>query len=402
MNRILAKLERLVLGLAVVAAVLVGRSATESRAAEIRMRPQAMPSSTVVRLGDVADVAAESNQEARRLAAVPLMPAPAQGTHRYLRMREVQDLLAAHGEDMSRLRFQGERVIDVAAPAAADQPAERTADNAQPNVGELGVRNARREAWLGVANPLTDERADAQIDDEQASARRSELRERLRQAIVDHLTQQAGQGAWQVELNVSSQYLDSLPRANSQATCEGGRAPWTGRQRFFVSYPTADGAGKFALTADVTRPQRVVVAIRPIERGSIVTASHVAVEERDSLPANGGRRMLIDSLENVLGKEASRTIQAGQILFDDDAHAPLLVKRNETVTVFARGGGIQVRTAARARQNGARGELVQVESLETRERYDAVVVGLREAVVFSAGSASASHVPEPPRQPLPW
>ena len=38
------------------------------------------------------------------------MPAPAPGTHRFLRMREVQDLLAAHGEDMSRLDFQGELI----------------------------------------------------------------------------------------------------------------------------------------------------------------------------------------------------------------------------------------------------------------------------------------------------
>jgi flagella basal body P-ring formation protein FlgA len=67
-----------------------------------------------------------------------------------------------------------------------------------------------------------------------------------------------------------------------------------------------------------------------------------------------------------------------------------LVKRGEEISVVARGGGIQVRTFARARQDGARGELIPVESLETREQYDAVVVGLREAVVFSASSA-----PEP-------
>ena len=46
-----------------------------------------------------------NEQDAERLAALPLMPAPAPGTQRFLRMREVQDLLAAHGEDMSPLEL---------------------------------------------------------------------------------------------------------------------------------------------------------------------------------------------------------------------------------------------------------------------------------------------------------
>jgi flagella basal body P-ring formation protein FlgA len=94
--------------------------------------------------------------------------------------------------------------------------------------------------------------------------------------------------------------------------------------------------------------------------------------------------------------EAARVIQAGQVIFSDDVQAPLLVKRGEEVTVYARGGGIQVRTLARARQDGARGELVPVESLETRERYDAVVVGLRAAVVFGGGTAPTADVAERP------
>ena len=58
-------------------------AAESATAADIAMRATAAPQGTVVRLGDVADVSAESKQEAERLAAMPLMPAPAPGTERF-------------------------------------------------------------------------------------------------------------------------------------------------------------------------------------------------------------------------------------------------------------------------------------------------------------------------------
>lgn len=367
------------------AAVVLATWVTASTAASIALRARAVPASTVVRLGDVAEVRAESIQEAERLATLPLMPAPAHGTRRYLRMREVQDLLAAHGENMSRLNFRGETVIEVTSPTAAGESA---GDEDGSN------REQRRAVWLG-----TEAATDLRDRPQRPSAPVNSLRDELRRVIVEHLTRQAGPGApWQVELTVSSRYLELMPSATSPLTCEGGQPPWTGRQRFVISVPTAAGGEKFAVTADVKRPQPVVVATRPIERGGVVTAAFVEIEQRDNLPPASGRRVPVASVESVLGMEAARTIQSGQVIFDDDVRPPLLVKRGEEVTVYARGGGIQVRTSARARQDGARGELVRVESLETRDRYDAVVVGLREAVVFAGGTAPTASVAERPSQ----
>src|SRR4249919_2452037 len=99
-------------------------------AADIALRPQATPQSTIVRLGDVAEVRADNKQDAQRLAAMPLMPSPSPGTQRFIRMREVQDLLAAQGADMNQLNFRGELVVEVAAPEAKVQSAAVPADSA--------------------------------------------------------------------------------------------------------------------------------------------------------------------------------------------------------------------------------------------------------------------------------
>jgi flagella basal body P-ring formation protein FlgA len=59
------------------------------------------------------------------------------------------------------------------------------------------------------------------------------------------------------------------------------------------------------------------------------------------------------------------------------------VHRGEVVTVYARTAGIQIRTVARAREDGARGELVAVDSLLDHSGFHARVSGIREVEVYA-------------------
>ena len=68
---------------------------------------------SVVRLGDVAEIATADRQQARQLAVVPLMPAPAPGTERFLRKREIQDMLAANGVEVGDIHFTGAEQVAI-------------------------------------------------------------------------------------------------------------------------------------------------------------------------------------------------------------------------------------------------------------------------------------------------
>ena len=346
-------------------------AAESAKAADIAMRATATPSGSVVRLGDVADVSADSKQEAARLAAMPLMPAPAPGTERFLRMREVQDLLAAHGENMDQLRFKGELLVAIGSHEANEKAV------ADPPAGD--AKTARQAAWNSGATTTTESVAanDPRIGD---------LRDELSRQIVDYLNSASGQkAAWHVSLNVPREQIAQLPADSSKWTISGGTAPWTGKQRLLVSFGGAQHADTFTVPADVSLPTPVVVAVRPLDRGSIVTAADVEIQQRDTTPAASGRSCPLSSVEKIIGMEATRSIQPGDLVMSDSVQPPVLVKRGDSVTVYARGGGIQVRTIARAKENGSLGQPVQLESLDTHKPYDAVVTGTREAVVF-AGS----------------
>ena len=138
------------------------------------------------------------------------------------------------------------------------------------------------------------------------------------------------------------------------------------------------------------RGRSVVVALRPIARGAVITASDVELQTLESVPTATSRRVPVTSIEELIGMEARQPIAAGEVIFTDQVQAPVLVKRGEIITVVSQVGSIRVRTTARARQDGSRGELVQIESLGNARTYDARVIGLARSGRLCDGSRDAS------------
>jgi flagella basal body P-ring formation protein FlgA len=347
-------------------------------AAEVVMLPVTKPSGTVVVLGDVAKVRAEKREEAARLSAIPLVPAPREGRKRFLRMREVQDLLAAHGEDLGGLDFRGELVVEISAPAPAK--------SGKPQVDRQAIwAGTSVVSAAGVSETEVPQPAPLrQAEPEFTAAQTIELHMEIERTILAHLEHYSGRQAdWQVSFDAKPSDLAKVLAATSTMQCSGGVAPWTGKQNFVIAFATARGPVRVRLETEVTGMQPVVVAVRQIERGQVISAADVRIENRENMPVATGRRSVIESLEAIVGMEATRAIPAGEAIFNDEFRAQLLVKRGEEIAVVARGNGIKVRTIARATQDGGRGDLICVETLETKEKFHAVVTASREALVYT-------------------
>jgi flagella basal body P-ring formation protein FlgA len=72
--------------------------------------------------------------------------------------------------------------------------------------------------------------------------------------------------------------------------------------------------------------------------------------------------------------ETKQPIAHGQPVATASVQPPVLVRQGDSVTVYALGDGIQIRTYGRARQSGSRGDNVWIESMTDRTRYLAEVV----------------------------
>ena len=81
-------------------------SGWSAKAAEIRLKAEAKPAGTVVRLGDVADCNDLSDEQSN-WADIALFPAPSAKRPRIVEQSEVRQLLALRGLDMRKVQLAG-------------------------------------------------------------------------------------------------------------------------------------------------------------------------------------------------------------------------------------------------------------------------------------------------------
>jgi flagella basal body P-ring formation protein FlgA len=292
-------------------------------------------------------------------------------------------MLTAHGEDLSQWKFAGAAQVTIRArtdPPSGIEPSDagsRMKVVAVDAAAPATAAQSRLEAWRqGKVTGVAESKDAAQFS------------EAVRQSILAHLATHTGIGdGWRLSLNISDRQRASLAAATSALRCDGGSAPWIGKQRFVIAFETADGPAEVPMLVDVMLSQPIAVAARPIAKGAIVTAADVELQQVENAATATARRTPVRSIDELIGQQAGRAIQVGEAIYTDQVSAPVLVKRGETIDVIAQGGGIRVRTTARARQDGARGELIQVESSDTKERFDARVTGVKEATVLAPAAS---------------
>jgi flagella basal body P-ring formation protein FlgA len=346
---------------------------------DVKLRERAVPTSAVVRLGDVAEVVAADRQLARQLAGVPLMPAPAPETERFLRQREVADMLEANGVDLQQVQFAGAERVLIIRRGLVQQAAYTEAESAEPSSWVNP-----RQAILNGEKPAPT--AAIRVDEAQSDA----LKQEVCRVVGEYVKAKTGAAETRrVECNIPDRQILQLAAAKTPLICGGGSEPWSGKQRFELSFKTAKGTEQVVVTAEIAAPQvPVVVATRAVERGKVITAADVEMRPMESSGKSTGSRAVVDAMEKVIGMEARQAVQVGDVIYADQVQMPIVVKRGELITVGSQADGIRVRTRARAMQDGMTGELIQVESLEGKQRFDARVTGYREAAVFTATRVS--------------
>jgi flagella basal body P-ring formation protein FlgA len=309
--------------------------------ATLRLRPECQCRRAVVTVGDVAEVVSSDPEEAAALSAMELFPTPPPGTRRFFDARQLQDFLIGRGINPVEHRFSGSSRVAVVAAAEGKDASE----------GPLALSASKR------------------------------AQRRICDAVVRYLRRQTSQTEpWTVDVSLDDAQARRLNAAEGEISIRGGATPWVGIQRFEATVPAAGGPVRFAFDAQVTLPPAVVVATRSLSRGAVIRAGDVELQKTQTFDGTADR---FHSLDDVLGKETTRTIAAGRILDRKSLREPLVVRRGEVITVYARSAGVRVRTMARARQEGSLGELIAVESLLDRTAYFARVSGIQEAEVYA-------------------
>lgn len=326
--------------------------ASTAAGAELQLRANCQAQGAIVRLGELAEVLAADAQEARALAGMELFPAPAPGQQRTLRVRELQDLLALRRVNLVEHRFSGA---------------------SQTVISGAGDQNK------GDSRPVSP-----------SMVRRAERM--VSEAVVRYLHQQvSARESWNVTLSLSDSQARAIPLEARDIAVSGGERPWVGKQQFELVLGTSAQASRLAVTAEVALRAPVVVVMASLARGAVVRPADVQLQPDQS---GEDRGEACHSLDEVVGRELTRAVAPGVVLQPQYLRTPILVRRGEVVTVYARSGGVRVRVTARAKEDGSLGDLITVESLSNRKSYTARVSGAQEAEVYARALQAATTVAE--------
>lgn len=128
----------------------------------------------------------------------------------------------------------------------------------------------------------------------------------------------------------------------------------------------------------------------PIERGEVLKASDLTVERR---PKSEGAVMT--DRRAAIGLAARHQLRPGQPLREADLMKPMIVQRNDTVTIVYEAPGITLTLRGQALDSGALGDKIGVLNVQSKHTVQGIVSGLGRVAVSAVATRFVDNAPPP-------
>jgi flagellar basal body P-ring formation protein FlgA len=142
-------------------------------------------------------------------------------------------------------------------------------------------------------------------------------------------------------------------------------------------------------TGSAIETVEAVTVNRPLERGAVLEASDLAVLRRPKTQANG----FLD-MNAAIGLAARHALSPGQAITAADLMKPIVVQRNDTVTLIYEVPGLTLTLRGQAQDSGAVGDTISVLNPQTKRVVQGVVSGPGRVTVATGAMHIAENTPE--------
>ena len=115
---------------------------------------------------------------------------------------------------------------------------------------------------------------------------------------------------------------------------------------------------------------QVATANYPLQRGAMLTKNDFTMVKQPLHQLPPG---YMDNIEELPGKQLTRTVTAGKTLTRNMLKSPTLVKRGQQVTLIAKNSNFEVRVNGKALSNGAEGDRIRVQNLSSKKVVEGTI-----------------------------
>jgi len=136
-------------------------------------------------------------------------------------------------------------------------------------------------------------------------------------------------------------------------------------------YANGNQFKKFWIPVRIEKKVKVVVAVKPIPRGSKIDPQDVAVREVRKSRARGGT----DNLKAIVGATTRRDILPGEVIKERDITPNFAVRKNFPVKVVYKKGSLRIELLGIANQDGLIGDIIKVRNPSTGKVILCRVIG---------------------------
>jgi flagella basal body P-ring formation protein FlgA len=341
---------------------------------EIRVWPTAVVNGDTVTLGDVAELRGLDEATGARLAKLVLRSAPISGGTVLLHSADIRAALLQADANLAQLQIYGSSRCEVSRPRPPRECAPQESVRRMKALPRVKAASEAPPPAKSCPSPLPEQVAEVRPDT---------LETVLRQYIAARVPDAGAK--LEISFSPAGRAMLSLPSAEHQFKIHPANDHRLGVLSFDIDI-VRDGAAVQSepVVAQVELQKEVVVARRAINQGETIAGRDLKLEER---PFTDLEAIGITDLAAAAGQQCGQFVRPGEMLRAEALKARPLVQRGETVTIWARLGGVEVKTTGQAQAAGAMGDVISVRrdgSKRKQELIEAVVTGPKTVTVAEA------------------
>ena len=197
--------------------------------------------------------------------------------------------------------------------------------------------------------------------------------------LLRHMRQAEPRRLENLELRVLPFQPVLLPAGVARLRVAQSARGGAGVQSFLiVAHVGAKEEARFWVKAEVRVYDQVVVAARPIGRQETLSAKDLRLERREITSRTA---QFFTRLDDVAGKQSTRSIQSDDVITANAIERPTLLKRGSPITLVFDSGSLRVETQGVAEEGGRMGDLIQVKNFTSGKMLRGVVLDERNVKV---------------------
>jgi len=116
--------------------------------------------------------------------------------------------------------------------------------------------------------------------------------------------------------------------------------------------------------------REIAISNQSVPRGKILTSADFHMERIEINRISGA---YVTNPEEIIGKQLSRSIQAGRPVLSTMVAKPLVTRRGDSVTILAKSRTYEVRVVGKALMDGAIGDRIKVKNLRSKKIVEGII-----------------------------